>query len=111
MNKNISVTVKKEDPYLSDLRATVAKLQGILDFFATDEGFEDFAEQDSIRIGVGTHEVDLYFSPQTWEAAERFIMHCICHLIEVDALDKFPYYNDLANKYAAALGEERGSFE
>lgn len=87
-------------------------LNGILEKFCTEDGFEDFCEKNSVIIQVGSDRVDLGFDPRTWEAAERFIWYAVCHLIESsDSLDKIPTYKKMADRYAAALGEERGTFQ
>lgn len=92
-------------------RRDIAALNGILSKIGTEDGFEEYCDKDRIAITVGDDTVDLYFAPRTWDAAEQFIMFCICHLIESDGLDEFPYYKEMADRYAAALGEERGTFE
>ena len=93
-------------------REQIKQMKHILDKFVTEDGFNEYCDHNSIRIGVGAEEdVDLYFAPRTWEAAEQFLMFCICHLIETYELDKFPYYSELLDRYASALGIERGEFE
>lgn len=92
-------------------RRDIAAMQKILDRFATEEGFEEYCEKNTVKLTVGSDEVDLYFGPRTWDAAEQFLMFCICHLIESEGLDKYPMYGEMLTRYAAALGEERGTFE
>ena len=92
-------------------RRDIAAMKGILDKFATEDGFEEYCDMDMLKLTVGDDVAKTYFSPRTWEAAERFLMFCICHLIESEGLDEFPYYREMADRYAAALGEERGNFE
>lgn len=108
--KTIKAKIKPTD-YTTQMRRDIAAMQRILDRFATDDGFDEYCEKDTVKLTVGTDEVDLYFGPRTWEAAERFLMFCICHYIESDELDKYPMYKEMADRYAAALGEERGTFE
>lgn len=106
------VKAKPVDDYRQGLREDIAQMNRILDKFSTEEGFEEFVELNSIRLGIGKEDdIDLYFSPRTWEAAERFLMFCICHLIESDGLEEFPLYDEMLTRYAAALGMERGEFE
>lgn len=108
--KTIITKIKPTD-YTTQTRRDIAAMQKILDRFATEEGFEEYCEKNTIKLTVGTDEVDLYFGPRTWEAAEQFLMFCICHYIESEGLDKYPMYDEMLTRYAAALGEERGNFE
>jgi hypothetical protein len=108
--KNIKAKIKFAD-CITQTRLDIAAMQKILDKFATEDGFEEYCDKNSIKLSVGGDEVDLYFAPRTWEAAEQFLMFCICHLIESDGLDEYPIYDEMLTRYAAALGEERGSFE
>ncbi len=110
MKKNITAKISPADEAYST-QAKIRQLDGILRRFATEAGFDEYIELNSIRIGVGEDDAEVHFSPRTWEAAEQFIMTVICHLIESEGLDRFPYYGEMADRYAAALGEERGSFD
>ena len=89
----------------------IKQFNRILDKFATEDGFDEFCELDTIEISVGQDSASTYFAPQTWEATEKFIMYIICHLIESNELDKFPYYDDMIERYSKALGIKRGNFE
>lgn len=110
MKKKITAKISSADEAYST-QAMIRQLDGILRRFVTEEGFDEYVDLNSIRIGVGEDDAEVHFSPRTWEAAERFIMTIICYLIESEGLDEFPYYRDMADRYAAALGEERGSFD
>ena len=108
----IKAKLKDETNYTTQTRMQIKQMQSILDKFATQEGFDEFCDANSIRLGVGKEDdIDLYFAPATWEAAEQFLMFCICHLIESEPLDEIPYYRELRDRYAAALGIEPGNFE
>ena len=111
MKRILPAKVKNPEAYSTEMRDTIAALNRIIDRFGTEDGFEDYIEQDTIKLTVGKDEAAVFFSPQTWEAAEYFIKYCVCHLIESDELDSFPYYKNMADKYAADLKIERGSFE
>ena len=108
----IKAKLKDETDYTTQTRMQIKQMQDILNKFATEDGFDEFCGLNSIRLGIGKEDdIDLYFGPRTWEAAEQFLMFCICHLIESEELDKFPYYEEMADRYAAALNMERGTFE
>ena len=93
------------------IRSEIKAFKDILDKFATDDGFNLFCDMDNVELQVGDMFANTYFSPRTWEAVENFCMYVICHLIESYELDKYPYYDELIRKYAAALCIERGNFE
>lgn len=108
----MNIRINDETDYTTQTRMQIRQMQNILDKFATEDGFEEFSDANSIRLGVGNEDdIDLYFAPRTWEAAEEFLMFCICHLIESDGLEQYPYYAELLDRYSAALNIERGNFE
>lgn len=111
--KNIKLKPIQVDGYMERPREEIRAMQKIICKFATEDGFDEYCEADNIKLIVGTDEVKLHFDPQTWEATERFLMHCIVHAIESDReyFDEFPYYKNMADRYAERLGAERFEFE
>ena len=101
------IKTRKRFKSCPDSRDRIAKMQKILDKFATEDGFDEYCEKDSITIRIGDDAAETYFCPRTWEAAFQFIAYCICHLIVQEELDKFPMYADLLARYSAALNMER----
>lgn len=93
-------------------RFEVKQFQDILDRFYTEEGFDEFCELNTVEIMVGSAEysASTYFCPETWETIETAIETIICHIIEANELDKYPYYERLIEKYSKKLGVSRGSF-
>ena len=105
---DMKIKIKANNPERS-IRDSIAAMQKILD--ATEEKFEEYIDMDTIKLTVGADEVDLYFGPRTWEAAEEFLMFCICHYIESEGLEKYPMYDEMLTRYAHALNTERGNFD
>lgn len=93
-------------------RWQIKRLKAIIDRFRTDDGFDEFCNLNTIGIYVGSAEysAETYFCPETWEAVHDAILYIICHLIEVNELDRFPYYEQLISEYSGILHVDRGNF-
>ena len=91
-------------------RDEIRDFNRILERFATEDGFDEYVNM-GFSLQVGTDSAHTYVCPFTWDLLENFIMTTVCHLIETDELDKFPYYAEMRDRYAAALGMEANSFD
>lgn len=113
MKKHItchSVTRGTAEEYQHKVRKEIASFKAILDKFYTDEGFDEFMDRNTVEVRVGDDSAKTYFAPRTWEAVEAFCMFTICHLIEDNDLEVFPYYDELLSAYSKNLNIERGNF-
>ena len=117
MNKNIncqcSVGAKgSEQRCEHNVRYQIKQFTDILDHFYTDEGFDEFCNLDTIQIMIGSaeHTAETYLCPETWEAIYDAITIIICHLIEANELDKYPYYDRMIDRFSKELGVSRGNF-
>ena len=97
--------------YMHDARFQVKQCVDILEKFATEDGFDEYCEWDTIGITVGTDCIDTCFSPRTWDAAEYALMFIACHFIVSYELDKFPYYDELLGQYSHRLGLDVSAFD
>jgi len=90
-------------------RDMIRDLNRILDKFATDDGMEEYIEM-GFSLQVGTESGSTWVDPYTWDMIENFVKETVCHIIEDDELDKFPYYAEMRDRYAADIGEKPHSF-
>ena len=93
-------------------RFEIKRFKAILDHFYSEDGFDEFCDLNTVQIMVGSAEysAETYVAPDTWETIVTALTTLICHLIEVNELDKFPYYERMIDKYSAQLNIKRGNF-
>ena len=91
------------------VRDQIRAFNRILERFATDEGMDEYIDM-GLSLQVGTESAHAFVDPYSWDMVESFIMEMVCHIIEDCELDKFPYYAEMRDRYAAALGEQPHSF-
>lgn len=107
----MKVTARKQFKAHIDDRGRIAQLNRILERFHTEEGFEEYTgENGGIGLSVGLDDASVWFDPYTWDLFEQFLKENICHIIEEEELDKFPYYADMRDRYAADLVKSAGEF-
>lgn len=115
MNKHINCHAKR-DEYAGEARRAISELLSVL-HYSLDEYFDKDAEENyrlanqiDITICGRTAKIN-YFCPNTWEYAEQFLKQNIGFLIVSTELNKFPYYANLAEKFAKDLGCEVEDFD
>ena len=92
-------------------RFQIKQYLDIIHKFNTEDGFEEYINDNRITLSVGSDETEIFFDPRTWDAAEWFCKFTICHLIEMNQLDEFPYYQHILWNYSHDLDMDIGTFE
>ena len=90
-------------------RDQIRAFNRILDRFYTDEGMEEYIDM-GFSLQVGTKSASTFVDPYTWDMLEHFIKETVCHIIEDYELDKYPYYAEMRDRYAADIYEKPHSF-
>ncbi len=90
-------------------RDKIRDLNRIIDKFYTDEGMDEYLDM-GFSLQVGTESGGTYVDPYTWDMVEQFVKETVCHIIEDYELDKFPYYAEMRDRYAADIGEQPHTF-
>ena len=109
MTKHIKCTIKHYAPNTQGswdhgTRFQIAEMLDILNKFQTEEGFEEYCEND-ITINLGEEDsAHMPFCPRSWDGVWFFLHYSICHLIVDSELDtRFPYYAELLEQMRSEL--------